>query len=200
MRKVSGLTTILFILALFLAPVSTWAAPIDEVRQLIEENYKGELPTNLTKLHSIEDIVGQLDPYSSYFTKEEFERYTDSINNKPTGIGIAIEEHEKGIQIVSTFEGGAAKEAGIEPGDIILSVDGNSTEQMSVQQASALITGKVGTKVNIEVLKVTGKKQSYIPTTGRPNSKRRTYTLHFPAVLHKTVGTKIFSSGKKTSN
>ena len=164
MRKVSGLTTFLFILALFLAPVSTWAAPIDEVRQLIEENYKGELPTNLTKLHSIEDIVGQLDPYSSYFTKEEFERYTDSINNKPTGIGITIEEHEKGIQIVSTFDGAAAKEAGIEPGDIILSVDGNSTEQMSVQQASALITGKVGTKVNIEVLKATGKKLSYILT------------------------------------
>ena len=164
MRKVSGLTTFVFLLTLLLAPMYTWAAPIDEVRQLVKEYYKGELQSNITELDSIESIVGQLDPYSTYFTKEEFERYTDSINNKPTGIGISIEEHEKGIQIVSTFDGAPAKEAGIEPGDIILSVDGNSTERMSVQQASSLITGKAGTKVNIEVLKITGQKQSYILT------------------------------------
>ncbi|MER2261931.1 MAG: S41 family peptidase [Psychrobacillus sp.] len=164
MRKVSGFTIFVFLITLLLAPMSTWAAPIDEVRQLVKDHYKGELEANITELNSIESIVGQLDPYSTYFTKEEFEKYTDSINNKPTGIGISIEEHEKGIQIVSTFDGAPAKEAGIEPGDIILTVDGNSTERMSVQQASSLITGKAGTKVNIEVLKITGEKQSYILT------------------------------------
>ena len=114
----------------------------------------GELPSNLQSMSSIDDIILQLDPYSTYFTKEEFEAYTGSINNTTTGIGVIIEEHEKGIQIVSTFEGAAAALAGIEPGDIIFSVDSATTKGMSIQQASSLITGKEGTTVQLEVLKI----------------------------------------------
>lgn len=178
MKKVSGLTTFLLIIGLLFAPILTLAAPIDEVRQVIEENYKGELPTNLMELSSIDAIIEQLDPYSTYFTKEEFKRYTDSINNTTTGIGVVIEEHEMGIQVVSTFEGTAAMEAGIESGDIIISIDGTSTEKMSVQQASTLITGKADTKVNIEVLKSTGQKKTYILT-------RKNFSV--PVVTHKLL-------------
>lgn len=164
MRKISILASILLALGMLLVPVSALAAPLDEVKQLVSENYKGELPSNLQDLNSIDAIMEQLDPYSTYFTKEEFESYTSSINNTTTGIGIVIEEHEKGIEIVSTFEGAAAWDAGIVPGDIILSVDGVSTEKMSIQQASSIITGKEGTKIRVQVLKNTNLIETYTLT------------------------------------
>ncbi|SES03793.1 S41 family peptidase [Psychrobacillus sp. OK032] len=161
MKRVSAFAAIMMTIGLLLAPIEAAAAPIDEVKQLVNEHYFGELPSNLQSMSSIDDIILKLDPYSTYFSKEEFEAYTGSINNSTTGIGVIIEEHEKGIQIVSTFEGAAAALAGIEPGDIILSVDSATTKGMSIQQASSLITGKEGTTVQLEVLKTTNLTKTY---------------------------------------
>ncbi|TQR21379.1 PDZ domain-containing protein [Psychrobacillus vulpis] len=147
--------------SIFAVPVSAFGSTLDEVKKIVSEDYKGEIPADLQNITSIDGIIELLDPYSTYFTKEEFEAYTNSIDNTTTGIGIVIEEHKNGIQIVNTFEGGAAISAGIAPGDIILSVDGVSTENMSVQQASSLITGKEGTSVKLEVLKTTNQKETY---------------------------------------
>ena len=120
----------MLVIGLVWAPISALAAPLDEVKLIVGENYIGEIPSNLQDVTSIEAIMEQLDPYSAYFTKEEFEAYTSSINNTTTGIGVIIEEHEKGIQIVTTFEGAAARDAGIVPGDIILSINDVSTKNV----------------------------------------------------------------------
>lgn len=161
MKRISALVSAIMMFGILLTPITTSAAPLDEVKRLVSETYKGELPSNLQSLKSIDAIMEQLDPYSTYFTKDEFEAYTNSINNTTTGIGVTIEEHEKGIQIVSTFEKAAAMEAGIVPGDIILSIDDNPTEGMSIQQASTLITGKNGTTVQLVILKSTNLKKTY---------------------------------------
>ncbi|MFJ8065537.1 S41 family peptidase [Psychrobacillus sp. NPDC096426] len=161
MRRITALVTALMVIGWLGMPLKAAASPLDEVKQIVSENYMGELPSNLQTMSSIDAIIGQLDPYSSYFTKEEFEAFTGSINNTTTGIGVIIEEHEKGIQIVSTFEGAAAALTGLEPGDIILSVDGSKTKGMSVQQVSSLITGQEGTTVQLEVLKTTNLTKTY---------------------------------------
>lgn len=159
MKRFTFLAAIM--IGLISAPISTLAAPLDEVKSLVSTHYKGELPSNIDELDSIDEIVEQLDPYSTYFTREEFEAYTNSINNTTTGIGVIIEEHPNGIQIISTFEGGAAGQAGISPGDIILTVDGISTIGMAIQQASSIITGKEGTTVQLQILKSNNTKQTY---------------------------------------
>lgn len=157
-------------IGLISTPFSSLAAPLDEVKNLVSEHYKGELPSNIVDIDSIDEIMKQLDPYSTYFTREEFEAYTNSINNTTTGIGVTIEEHPKGIQIVGTFEGGAAAQAGISPGDIILSVDGIATNGMSIQQASSMITGKEGTAVQLQILTSNNSKQVF-------NITRKKFTI-----------------------
>ncbi|MEK3993918.1 S41 family peptidase [Psychrobacillus sp. FSL K6-2365] len=149
------------IIGLISAPISSLATPLDEVKNLVRVHYKEEIPSSIEEIDSIDDIMEKLDPYSTYFTREEFEAYTNSINNTTTGIGVTIEEHVTGIQIVSTFEGGAAQQAGISPGDIILSIDGISTTGMAIQQASSIITGKEGTTVQLQVLKSNNTKEMY---------------------------------------
>jgi carboxyl-terminal processing protease len=158
------------IIGLISAPISSLATPLDEVKNLVRVHYKGEIPSSIEEIDSIDDIMEQLDPYSTYFTREEFEAYTNSINNTTTGIGVTIEEHVTGIQIVSTFEGGAAQQAGISPGDIILSIDGISTTGMAIQQASSIITGKEGTTVQLQVLKSNNTKEMY-------NLMRKKFTI-----------------------
>ncbi|TQR18133.1 S41 family peptidase [Psychrobacillus soli] len=161
MRRITAIAAVLMMTGLLGLPMKAAAAPLDEVKQLVSENYIGELPSNLQSLPTIDGIIEQLDPYSTYFTKEEFEAYTSGINNTTTGIGVIIEEHEKGIQIVNTFEGAAAALAGMEPGDIIVSIDGTNAKGMSIHQASSLITGKAGTTVQLEVLKTTNLTKTY---------------------------------------
>lgn len=158
------------IIGLISAPISSLATPLDEVKNLVRVHYKGEIPSSIEEIDSIDDIMEQLDPYSTYFTREEFEAYTNSINNTTTGIGVTIEEHVIGIQIVSTFEGGAAQQAGISPGDIILSINGISTTGMAIQQASSIITGKEGTTVQLQVLKSNNTKEMY-------NLMRKKFTI-----------------------
>ncbi|MCZ8532059.1 S41 family peptidase [Psychrobacillus psychrodurans] len=158
------------IIGLISAPISSLAAPLDEVKNIVRVHYKGEIPSSIEEIDSIDDIIEQLDPYSTYFTREEFEAYTNSINNTTTGIGVTIEEHVTGIQIVSTFEEGAAQQAGISPGDIILSIDGISTLGMAIQQASSIIKGKEGTTVQLQVLKSNNTKEMY-------NLMRKKFTI-----------------------
>lgn len=161
---------VVIIIGLISAPISSLAKPLDEVKNIVRVHYKGEIPSSIEEIDSIDDIMEQLDPYSTYFTREEFEAYTNSINNTTTGIGVTIEEHVTGIQIVSTFEGGAAQQAGISPGDIILSINGISTTGMAIQQASSIITGKEGTTVQLQVLKSNNTKEMY-------NLMRKKFTI-----------------------
>lgn len=170
MKRIPVLAAIIIIIGLLSTPISILAAPLDEVKNIVGVHYKGELPANLDALDSIDEVVELLDPYSTYFTREEYEAYTNSINNTTTGIGVIIEEHASGIQIVSTFEGGAAEQAGISPGDIILSVDGVSTMGMAIQQASSIIRGKEGTTVQLQILPSTNVIQTY-------NITRKNFTV-----------------------
>ncbi|WP_427138204.1 S41 family peptidase [Psychrobacillus psychrodurans] len=170
------------IIGLISAPISSLAKPLDEVKNIVRVHYKGEIPSSIEEIDSIDDIMEQLDPYSTYFMREEFEAYTNSINNTTTGIGVTIEEHVTGIQIVSTFEGGAAQQAGISPGDIILSIDGISTIGMAIQQASSIITGKEGTIVQLQVLKSNNTKEMY-------NIMRKKFTI--PVVTNELLAGNI---------
>lgn len=163
-KRFSVLVAIMVVFSIFTVPVSALGAPLEEIKKLVSTYYVGDVPSDLQQATTIDTIIQQLDPYSTYFTQEEFEEYTNSINNTTTGIGVVIEENEQGILIVNTFEGGAASAAGFEAGDIILSVDGNLTKDMSVQQASSLITGKEGTTVQISLLKSTNVVETYTLT------------------------------------
>ena len=120
------------------------------MRNLVEQYYYKDVPESVLNSTTIQDLTGQLDPYSVYMSKEEFESFINSIEGKLVGIGVTIEEHVKGIKITSVLKGGAAEKSGLKAGDIILAVDGKKLAGKSVQNAITLITGEEGTKVNLE--------------------------------------------------
>ncbi|MGN7116414.1 S41 family peptidase [Lysinibacillus odysseyi] len=153
LKKIQWLACIFILLLL---PVSASAAPLNEIKDYVESLYVGEIKGDLQKASSAEQIIDMLDPYSAYFTAEEFEAFINSIEMTSVGIGIVIEEHSKGIYISDVIKGGTAEQAGIAIGDIITHIDGKEAANLTTSQASSLILGEENTSVTLTVLTSNG--------------------------------------------
>lgn len=92
------------------------------------------------------------DPYSRYYTKEEYAELNESNSGSYCGIGAVVAQDSKtgNIYIVKAYEGGAAKEAGLVSGDSITKVDGKSVEKEELADVVERMKGKEGTTVEVE--------------------------------------------------
>ena len=95
------------------------------------------------------------DPYCSAMTPEEYARFKETmVGGNFSGIGVYIEqdvENKGAITVVEPIEDGPAEKAGIQAGDIILAIDGKSTEGMETSDAAELIRGEIGTPVMLTI-------------------------------------------------
>lgn len=95
------------------------------------------------------------DPYSVYYTKEEYEQLQESMDGTYYGIGVsALQSGSTGtITFVKVFSTSPAKEAGIKDGDILYSVNGVSVEGKDLSTVVTEIRGEKGTKVKLTVVR-----------------------------------------------
>ena len=95
------------------------------------------------------------DSYTRFLEPKEFNQMRIDTSGELTGVGIQIvkDKETDHIIIVSPIEGTPAFKAGIKARDKILSIEGTSTEGMSIDDAVKLIRGKRGTKVKLEILR-----------------------------------------------
>lgn len=123
-----------------------------EAKTLINNYYIDDVRDKIENINSIDEMIRALDdPYSSYFTKEEYDSFVNSIDNKFCGIGIYMDVVEEGVKVLSTIENSPAVEVGLEAGDIIVSADGISLQGKAAEEASKYLKGEEGSKVNIVV-------------------------------------------------
>ena len=102
---------------------------------------------------AIDTMIASLnDPYTQFLDKEEYKEQTTSIDAKITGIGVNIISLDGNVLIVSVVEDTPAEENGLKAGDIILSVNGKEVRGKTVSDVAALIRGKEGDSVKIELL------------------------------------------------
>lgn len=95
------------------------------------------------------------DPYSTYYTKEEFTALQESSNGVYYGIGASVSQDAKTgiITIVKPFVTGPAYKAGMKPGDILSKVNGEDVTGVDLSEVVSKMKGKTGTKVKISVLR-----------------------------------------------
>lgn len=127
------------------------------------ESLKGLIDKNFLFDYEVKDIYnGALkgmfanlgDPYTSYYPKEEYEKLLENLDGRYKGIGVTVSASKEGmIKVVQVFENSPAKEAGMKAGDFIKSVEGTDFDATELEEAVALIRGKEGTKVKIEVIR-----------------------------------------------
>jgi|GEM_PF-3328688 len=102
---------------------------------------------------SLRGLMEQLDdPYSNYFTADEFERFNRGLEGEFVGVGIHIGIRENRLTIVSPIKGSPADEAGARSGDVILFIDEADTEGMTLDEAVSKLRGVQGSEVQMHVL------------------------------------------------
>lgn len=92
------------------------------------------------------------DPYSTYMTAEEYQKFVEINTGTYTGIGVIVTESEEGyIEVVSPIDGTPGQAAGLKPGDRIIKVDGIDVTSKEIDYVVTLIKGEEGTNVTLTI-------------------------------------------------
>jgi len=100
-------------------------------------------------------LLKELDPHSSYLTKEEVKEMNEPLQGNFEGIGISFNILDDTIFVISPISGGPSERVGIQAGDRIVRVDGKNVAGTGITNTDvfALLRGKKGTKVTVTVLR-----------------------------------------------
>lgn len=98
------------------------------------------------------------DPHSVYFTKEEMKGFQEDIKGKYVGVGMVIQKKVgEALTVVSPIEDGPAYKVGIKPKDKVIEIDGESTYNLTSEEASKRLKGKANTVVKVKVYREVNK-------------------------------------------
>jgi len=118
---------------------------------LIEEQYPEPKTTKDLVYGAIQGTLGTLDPHSSFMTPEEFRELQVETKGQFSGIGIEIALKDRVLTVVSPIEGTPAYQAGMQPGDQIVKINGTPTKNVTLMEAVKLIRGPKGSKVTLTI-------------------------------------------------
>jgi carboxyl-terminal processing protease len=133
-----------------------------EASELIEDNYFRPVGSTELTNASLQGMVRELrrrhrDRFSDYFSPEALAHFNEAISGRFSGVGLSVSEVKQGLRVDRVFAHSPAQEAGIEPGEVIVSVDGRSIAGESSQVSTERIKGPEGTEVTIGVQGPDGK-------------------------------------------
>lgn len=129
---------------------------LDTYRAVIDKYYLGDVDKESLKEGAIKGYIEGLgDPYTEYISKEDMQDYMEDTMGNFVGIGIyMIEDTETNqIMVLSPIKGSPAEKAGIQPGDYIISVNGELCTADDMTVISTKIKGEEGTTVKLQILR-----------------------------------------------
>jgi carboxyl-terminal processing protease len=129
------------------------AAQVREVLLLLNKHYveEGEVGPDKLAVHAIDSMVGLLDPYSEFLSRDAYARLEEDVGGEFGGVGVQIESVDDKLTVVAPIAGTPGERAGILRGDVIVKVDGESIVGESMEEAIKRLRGKPGTTVVIGV-------------------------------------------------
>jgi carboxyl-terminal processing protease len=130
-------------------------ALIGGVIQLVQRDYVHPVSAEELTDDALKGMLTRLDPHSDYMNQEEFQETQSDISGKFGGLGIQISEQNGVPKVISPIDGTPAAKAGIQPGDLIVSIDGKTTQGQSLNKIVGILRGEPNTKVTISILRGT---------------------------------------------
>jgi carboxyl-terminal processing protease len=108
-----------------------------DLEQLYDSAYRG--------------VLNELDPWSVYYTREEFDELKSDTSGKFIGVGIEITMEKGYLEVISPIQGAPAESAGVLPGDIITHVNDQDISEWTLEKIVQHIRGEPGTAVTLTV-------------------------------------------------
>jgi carboxyl-terminal processing protease len=124
-----------------------------EVLRQIEKSYVEPRDPQELIYGAIKGMVQNLDPHSSFMTKEEYRELMLETKGSFTGIGVEITVKDNVLTVVSPIEGTPAYKVGMKAGDKIIKIENTRTKDMTLMEAVKKIRGPKGTKVNLTIMR-----------------------------------------------
>ncbi|MDU5229387.1 MAG: S41 family peptidase [Anaerococcus sp.] len=130
-------------------------AQMEGLKSLLDQNFLFDYDDDQIYEGSLKGMFANLgDPYTAYYTPDEFKKLMESLNGRYSGIGLSVQASKEGyIKAVSVFDDSPAKEAGIESGDYITKVNGKAFGPNQLEEAVAEIKGEPGSDVTLTILR-----------------------------------------------
>ncbi|GBD96579.1 MAG TPA: S41 family peptidase [Nitrospirae bacterium] len=124
-----------------------------ESLSLVKKNYVEEVDEKELVYGAIKGMLNSLDPHSSFMPPESFKEMQIDTRGEFGGLGIQIGMKDKMLTIIAPIEDTPAYRAGVKAGDKIIKIDGESTKDISLQEAVTKLRGPKGTSVTITIFR-----------------------------------------------
>jgi carboxyl-terminal processing protease len=124
-----------------------------DVLNVIKKNYVDEVKTKDLVNGAIKGMLSSLDPHSAYMSPEAFKEFQVETKGEFGGLGIQISMKDSILTVIAPIEDTPAYTAGIKAGDKILKIDGESTKNMSIQDAVSKMRGPKGKPVTLNIFR-----------------------------------------------
>jgi carboxyl-terminal processing protease len=124
-----------------------------DVFERIRNHYVEEPDTAKLIEAAINGMLMSLDPHSGYMPPDDFDDMRTQTRGSFGGLGIEVTQEEGFIKVVTPMDGTPADLAGVEPGDLITHVDGESLMGLTLAQAVDMMRGPVGSEIIVTILR-----------------------------------------------
>jgi len=124
---------------------------VNSVYKNLIANYVDDFDVEAFTRMAIDDMVGELDPYTVFIKSEDRHSLDLLTTGKYGGVGIQIGKREDRLTVIAPMDDTPAKKAGITNGDVIVKIDSSFTDEINLDVASDMIRGLKGTKVILTI-------------------------------------------------
>jgi carboxyl-terminal processing protease len=125
------------------------------VYSLVEQNYaeplNGDKAERAIYDGAIPGMLRVLDPHSSFYDPKAYAKMREDQHGKYYGVGMTIQPQNNKIVVLFPYEGTPSFRAGLKPADVIVAVDGKSTDNMDSTEVANMLKGPKGTHVQVTV-------------------------------------------------
>lgn len=123
--------------------------------RLVEGYYVDSTDVDELTEKAIVNLLTELDPHSTYISKEEVEKMNEPLEGNFEGIGISFRIYKDTLLVLSTISGGPSEKVGLRAGDRIVEVDNKKITNIDLKNSDVfdMLRGKKGTKVGLKVLR-----------------------------------------------
>lgn len=135
------------------ASVQEKTSKVKQIENIINENFLFDVDQSQVEEYIYKGIMAGLgDPYSTYYTEEEFSALMEDIEGVYYGIGVQASQSYETMEstIVQVYENSPAEEAGLKKGDIIYEVNGENVQAQDLNEIVSKIKGEEGTTVHLK--------------------------------------------------
>lgn len=141
------------------------ARRFSQVLDLVQRNYVKDV-TQIELINAaVKGMLQGLDPHSNFMTSEEYKDMQETTSGEFFGVGIEISLENGQVIVVTPIEDTPAFRAGLEPGDVILTIDGQPVQELSLQEVVSRIRGAKGTEVELGILHTDAKNPQTVRIT-----------------------------------